>query len=86
MTSDATYFYEKIPKDVLGKIRRINDICNRHKVPLKAAALQFGLMHPVVISTIPGIRSVNELIENVDMVLFKIDSKFWDELKFENII
>ena len=76
--SNSTYFYQKTPKDILKKARSINDICNRQNVPLKAAALQFGLMNPAVTSVIPGVRSVSEVIENFEMLSIDIDPQFWD--------
>jgi len=84
--SNSTYFYQKTPKDILKKARSINDICNRQNVPLKAAALQFGLMNPAVTSVIPGVRSVSEVIENFEMLSIDIDPQFWDELRFEGLI
>ena len=84
--SNSTYFYQKAPKGILKKARSINDICNRQNVPLKAAALQFGLMNPAVTSVIPGVRSVSEVIENFEMLSIDIDPQFWDELRFERLI
>ena len=84
--SNSTYFYQKAPKGILKKARSINDICNRQNVPLKAAALQFGLMNPAVTSVIPGVRSVSEVIENFEMLSIDIDPQFWDELRFEGLI
>ncbi|MBK16290.1 MAG: aldo/keto reductase [Chloroflexi bacterium] len=84
--SNSTYFYQKAPKGILKKARSINDICNRQNVPLKAAALQFGLMNSAVTSVIPGVRSVSEVIENFEMLSIDIDPQFWDELRFEGLI
>lgn len=81
LSNDTTYFYEKTPADVLERARAIKEICDRHKVPLKAAALQMGLAHPAVASTIPGGRSVQEIDENVQMVKYEIPHQFWTELK-----
>ena len=83
---NSTYFYKKTPQDILEKTRLIKDVCDRQNVPIKAAALQFGLMNPAVTSVIPGVRSVNELIENFEMMSFDIYSQFWDELRFEGLI
>jgi len=83
---NSTYFYQKAPKEVLEKTRLITDICDRQNVSLKAAALQFGLMNPAVTSVIPGVRSVDEVIENFAMMSLDIDPQFWDELRFEGLI
>ena len=86
LDSNSTYFYQKVTSDILVKARSINEICIRQNVPLKAAALQFGLMNPAVTSVIPGVRNVNEVIENFEMLSLDIEPQFWDELRFEGLI
>ena len=83
---DTTYFYESTPPEVLETARRIKSVCDRHDVPLKAAALQFGLAHPAVAATIPGPRTPDEVSENVAMASFDIPSDLWAELKSESLI
>jgi len=61
-------------------------VCDRHDVPLKAAALQFGLAHPVVAATIPGARSIAEVEENLAMAAYPISSQLWEELRAERLI
>jgi D-threo-aldose 1-dehydrogenase len=57
---------------MMDKAQRINAVCERYQVPLKAAALQFILAHPAIASVIPGARSVAEVEENVRMVAYPI--------------
>ena len=83
---DTTYFYERTPPEVLETARLIKAVCDRHSVPLKAAALQFGLAHPAVAATIPGPRTPEEVSENVAMASFDIPSDLWAELKSEALI
>jgi D-threo-aldose 1-dehydrogenase len=55
-TSAPLYYnYEPAPADVVEKVRRIEAVCDRHNVPLAAAALRFPLAHPLVASVIPGL-------------------------------
>ena len=86
LSGDATYFYAETPPEVLDRARRIKSVCDRHAVPLKAAALQFGLAHPAVAATIPGARSVAEVEENVTMVQHRIPDSLWDDLRREGLI
>ena len=53
----AHYDYAPASPEILEKTRRIEAVCRRHGVPLKAAALQFPLGHPTVASVIPGMGS-----------------------------
>ena len=61
-------------------------MCDRYRVPLKAAALQFGTAHPAVAATVPGARSRREAIENAEMVDLPIPADLWSELKSEGLI
>ena len=63
LSPDATYQYAKAPPEILHRARRIKSVCDLHDVPLNAAALQFGLSHPAVASTIPGVRRSSEVEE-----------------------
>jgi len=62
----ATFNTRTAPKAVVERVRRIAAICKEHNVDLPAAALQFPLAHPIVVSVIPGARSVAELEQNLD--------------------
>ena len=80
------YFYTEAGADVLERARKIKAVCDRHGVPLKAAALQFGLAHPAVAATIPGPRSAAEVDENFQMVEAPISLDLWAELRQERLI
>ena len=54
----AKYNYGPAPAAVMERARRIEAVCARHDVPLKAVALQFVLAHPAIPTNIPGTRTV----------------------------
>ena len=81
LSEDSTYFYSKVPPDVLDRARRIKAVCDAYGVSLKAAALQFGLAHPTVAATIPGARSPQEAEENLEMVRLSIPDGLWSDLR-----
>jgi len=85
-TPGTTFNYLSAPPDVLEKVRQIEVVCERHSVPLKAAALQFPLTHPAVVSVIPGARSPEEVTENFQMMSYPIQEAFWDELHARNFL
>jgi D-threo-aldose 1-dehydrogenase len=86
LTPGTTYFYREAPPDVLEQARKIKAVCDRHGVPLKAAALQFGLAHPALAATIPGARGASEVEENFRMAQLPIPGDLWAELKHERLI
>ncbi len=79
--SDTRYNYEPSPPHVLDRVRRIAAICDQHKVPLPAAALQFPLRHPSVAAVIPGARSRSEVEWNSRHFQHPIPSELWSALK-----
>jgi D-threo-aldose 1-dehydrogenase len=82
----ATFNYRAASAEMMDKARRINAVCERYQVPLKAAALQFILAHPAIASVIPGARSVAEVEENVRMVEYPIPAELWTDLKQHGLI
>jgi len=49
-TGALRYDYGEAPQHILDRVRRIETFCDRHGVPIAAAALQFPLGHPAVAS------------------------------------
>ncbi len=86
LNTKSTYFYDPSPPEIIEKAKKIKQVCDRHQVPLKAAAIQFGLMHQSVASTIPGPRSPKEIEDNIVMASIKIEPDLWRELKQEKLI
>ena len=86
LSPGATYFYKEAPPEVLERASRIRSVCDRHGVPLKAAALQFCLAHPAVAAVIPGARSVRETEENFEMAGFPTPADLWSELRHSGLV
>ncbi len=84
--SGAHYNYAPAAPEILSRVRRIEQVCARFEVSLRAAALQFPLGHPTVVSVIPGARSARELDENLAAVSEIIPDAFWQALKAEHLI
>jgi len=82
----AFYDYAPAKPEIIERVRKIEQVCQLHKVPLKAAALQFPLHHPVIASVIPGMRHPSEVHENVKMINRPIPDAFWWELRDEGLI
>src|SRR6202044_529545 len=61
----AMYNYEPAGPEILERVKKIEAVCARHRVPLAAAALQFPLGHRIVASIIPGAISRAQVEKNV---------------------
>ena len=82
----AYYNYGPAPEPILERVRNIQQVCARHKVPLQAAALQFPFGHPSVAAIIPGARTVAELENNTGFFRHVVPAQCWHELKHEKLI
>lgn len=82
----AKYNYADAPAEVLAKVGRIQEVCERHAVPLAAAALQFPLGHPAVAAVIPGASSPAQLKRNVETFSHPIPADLWAELKHHGLL
>ncbi len=82
----ATYNYRPASPEVLERVRRIEQICKAHNTPLIAAALQFPLHHPAVVSTIPGLATAAEVVQAVEMLEWPIPEAFYDDLRAEGLL
>ncbi len=82
----AHYAYGKAPPEVQARVRGIEAVCKAHGVALPAAALQFVLAHPIVVSTIPGAARAAEVTQNVAHVNAAIPAAFWSDLKAQKLI
>merc|ERR1711935_229261 len=82
----ASYNYGLASVEILEKVKRIEQICEKHKTPLRAAALQFPLGHPNVVSIIPGAANPEQLLDNIEMLKFRIPEEFWADLKESGLL
>jgi D-threo-aldose 1-dehydrogenase len=82
----ARYRYGIAPNDIQDKVRRIEAVCRTHGVSLQAAALQFPLAHPAVVSVIPGAAQPIEVEKNIGFMQEPIPVGLWDDLKADGLI
>ncbi len=82
----AMYDYAPASPEILQRTRAVEAVCGRHQVPLRAAALQFPLSHPVVATVIPGARDVAEVEENLRLMRHPIPAELWQELRDQELL
>ena len=76
-----TWNYRPAPPEIVSRVTAIETVCDRHGVPLAAAALQFPLVHPAVAAIIPGPRSVAEFHANLELLQRPIPAQLWADLR-----
>ncbi|TWE21236.1 D-threo-aldose 1-dehydrogenase [Kitasatospora atroaurantiaca] len=64
----ATFDYAAAPDELLSRALELKEVCERHGVPLRAAALQFPFGHPAVASVLVGTRTAGEVRDAAAML------------------
>lgn len=82
----ALFGYQLADAPILDKVKRMEAVCGRHHTSLAAAALQFPLAHPRVVSVIPGANSPGQARQNVEHMAAAIPNDLWAELKQEGLL
>ena len=82
----ATFNYTPAPAEVIDRARRIGEVCARHDVPLRAAAMQFPMAHPAVVSLVAGVRTSAHLDDYPSLLAHPIPGALWDELRHDGLI
>ena len=78
--------YQAPPPHIVEKVRALTALCEAHKIPLGAAALQFGVAHPAVVSVLTGPKSPAELDGILKWWNTSIPSGFWDDLADQKLV
>lgn len=77
----ATYDYRPAEAHMLDRARRIYGVCAGEGVDVGAAALQFPLAHPAVVSVIAGMRSPQEVASAVRRMGQPLPPSLWEKLR-----
>lgn len=82
----AFYNYETAPSDIIDRVNKIEAVCDAHGVRMLDAAFQFPLLHPSVVSVIPGGQGQNEMTSNLAAADAVIPPGLWDDLKSQGLM
>jgi D-threo-aldose 1-dehydrogenase len=86
LVGGAHFEYQKAPPEILAKVERIKALAQRHRVPIKAAALQFSLAHPASAAVIPGASRPERIAEDRAAFGAVIPDDFWRELREQELV
>lgn len=81
-----TFGYRAADESVARRTGQIAAVCERHGVPIAAAALQFVHAHPGVATTLLGPASVDELDANLAALSHPIPDALWEDLAASSLI
>ncbi len=80
------YNYAPAPRQVIARVAALEAVAERHGVTLAAAALQFPLSHPQVVSVIPGLGARGHVVQTLELYRETIPADFWRELKSQSLL
>ncbi|WP_323744327.1 aldo/keto reductase [Pseudoclavibacter sp. VKM Ac-2888] len=84
--SDAVYNYLPAPPEVLERVHRIAELCERHGVTLPDAALAFPLQHPAVAGIALGMRNAAQVHDNLRRASVAVPDELWRDLADHRLI
>jgi D-threo-aldose 1-dehydrogenase len=86
-TSNVPYYnYEPAPEAIIQRVKKIEALCEQYKVSMVAAALQFPLGHPAVVSVIPGMGVAARMQKTWQQIHSLIPDAFWHALQQQGLI
>ena len=74
------YVYQEASEAMLEPLRKVAAVCERHEVPIGAAALQFSMRDPRISSTICGVSKPERVEETLTWANWPIEDALWEEL------
>ncbi|WP_454299980.1 aldo/keto reductase [Salana multivorans] len=74
------YCYQPAGDEVIARVRRMEQVCADHGVPLAAVALQFSTRDERVASTVVGMSSPERLAQVRDLLGVPIPDQVWTDL------
>ncbi len=83
---DRPFVYGTAPAEIVDRAMRLAAICERHGVPLRAAAIQFPLAHPAVTGLIAGVRTTEHLDEYPAAMRRAIPGALWQEMRAAGLL
>jgi D-threo-aldose 1-dehydrogenase len=72
--------YEDAPARVIARVEAIEAVCREHSAPIQAAALQFPMAHPAVVSCVTGAHSPEQLRQNAAWFAQQLPQGLWQDL------
>jgi D-threo-aldose 1-dehydrogenase len=80
-SSAGRYAYREVKPGIAARVEAMGAACERHGVPLAAAALQFSLREPRIVSTVVGATRPEQVDGLLELARRPIPRELWEELE-----
>lgn len=82
----AMYNYAPAPQAVLDRVAALEAACTTFGVRLVDAAFRFPLLHPAVVSVIPGAQTQTQMQQTLKAARARIPHEVWSVMKKQGLI
>ncbi|GAA4725119.1 aldo/keto reductase [Phytohabitans rumicis] len=86
LTASSTFDYRPAPGAVVARARRIAEVCESFGVPLRAAALAYPLLEPVVRAVVVGANNPDQVRQNAADLALDVPQGMWERLRAEGLV
>ncbi|KJV10352.1 pyridoxal 4-dehydrogenase [Elstera litoralis] len=86
LVGNGKFNYADAPPAMIARVEALTAVCQEFGVALPAAALQFPLAHPGVVSVVTGARTRGQLETNIAWFNSAIPGAFWQALTARGLI
>jgi D-threo-aldose 1-dehydrogenase len=73
----ARYTYQEAPDELVETVRKMSKGCREHGVPLAAAALQFSIKDPRVVSSMVGLSRPARVEQTLELAAHPVPDELW---------
>lgn len=82
----AKFNYQDADAALVARALELDRLCRKHGTELKAAALQFCMVHPAVTVAVIGARNAGEVADNIAMSETAVPQALWQELRARKLV
>jgi D-threo-aldose 1-dehydrogenase len=86
LAGNNKFDYSEAPIAIVERVRALQAVCAEFSVPLPAAALQFPMAHPAVVSCVVGTRTAIQFKQNLAWFEQPIPDALWPALRDRGLL
>jgi D-threo-aldose 1-dehydrogenase len=86
LAGNRKFNYAEAPAELLARVAEVEAACAAEGVSMQAAALNFPLLHPAVVTVVSGARNADQMTANITWMQEEIPSGVWKALKDKGVI
>jgi D-threo-aldose 1-dehydrogenase len=77
----ARYAYQDASQELIETVRAMSEVCTEYDTSLAAAALQFSMRDPRVVSTVVGLSRPERVQQTIDLATHPVPDELWPHLE-----